>query len=190
MLVLSSCGSLCFLWKTEPVCSVYTAGWKTRPPDCEYKHRAGFFRPVHSHSYHRRAIKVFEGISILHLRADTFFLLSAVCSALKLCFGLVRVLGSSLHGLFLWHGNLETIQKLRSFILQLIRSLSFVWWEVEARGHITFHELLCQRSTQTNRWEPQDSPNWRLHSLIRHSCLQSGLSALFPSWLDGNLRGC
>ncbi|CAB1452873.1 unnamed protein product [Pleuronectes platessa] len=25
--------SLCFLWKMEPVCSVYTAGWKTRPPD-------------------------------------------------------------------------------------------------------------------------------------------------------------
>lgn len=51
--------SSCFLWKMEPVCSVYTAGWKTRPPDCKYKHGVGFFRPVHSHSYHRRAIKVF-----------------------------------------------------------------------------------------------------------------------------------
>ncbi|KAK2919775.1 hypothetical protein Q8A73_001979 [Channa argus] len=26
--------SSCFLWKKEPVRCVYTAGWKTRPPDC------------------------------------------------------------------------------------------------------------------------------------------------------------
>lgn len=36
--------SSCFLWKMQPVCSVYTAGWKTRPPDCKYKHGAGFFQ--------------------------------------------------------------------------------------------------------------------------------------------------
>lgn len=28
------------------------------------------------------------------------------------------------------------------------------------------------------------------HSLIRHSCLQNGHSALFPSSSDGNLQGC
>lgn len=65
--------SSCFLWKMEPVCSVYTAGWKTRPPDCKYKHRAGFFRPVHSHSYHRRAIKVLEEISIPPKTRHFFF---------------------------------------------------------------------------------------------------------------------
>ncbi|KAK9542434.1 hypothetical protein VZT92_000299 [Zoarces viviparus] len=25
--------SSCFLWKMDPVCGVYTAGWKTRAPD-------------------------------------------------------------------------------------------------------------------------------------------------------------
>lgn len=57
--------SLRFLWKTKPFCSVYTAGWKTRPPDCEYKHGTGFLKPVHSQTYHSGAIKVFEVISIL-----------------------------------------------------------------------------------------------------------------------------
>lgn len=41
----------------------------------------------------------------------------------------------------------------RSFILQFIRSLPFVRWEREAPAHIAFHDLLCQRSAQTNRWE-------------------------------------
>lgn len=26
--------------------------------------------------------------------------------------------------------------------------------EKEAQAHIAFHDLLCQRRTQTNRWEP------------------------------------
>lgn len=193
--------SLRFLWKMEPFCSVYTAGWKTRPPDCKYKHGTGFLKPVHSHTYHSRAIKVFKVISILSKTRHIFFHLysAPVCSPLKLCFGLMRVWRLSLHGLFLWCSDLETIQMSRSFILQFIRSLAFVWWERKAQAHIAFHDLLCQTSTQTNRWEPwcellvdQTHQTWvtPAQSLIRHSCLQSSHSALFPSSSDGNLQPC
>lgn len=91
--------SSCFLWKMEPFCSVYTAGWKTRPPDCKYKHGTGFFRPVHSHSYHSRAIKVFEEISILP-KPDTF-LFSSLCSCL-FCIEVVLCSYESLEIVFAW----------------------------------------------------------------------------------------
>lgn len=84
----------------EPFCSVYTAGWKTRPPDCKYKHGTGFFRPVHSHSYHSRAIKVFEEISILSMNQTRFFF-PMFCSRL---FSIEVVLWSyeSLEVVFAW----------------------------------------------------------------------------------------
>lgn len=69
-----------------------------------------FFQPAHSHSYHSRAIKVFKERSVLSKPRHFFPLLHSapVCSPLKLCFGLMRVWRSSLHGLFLWRSNLET----------------------------------------------------------------------------------
>lgn len=91
-----------FLWKMEPVCSVYTAGWKTRPPDCKYKHGAGFFRPVHSHSYLRRAIKV----SILPKTRHFFsFILLLFVLHWSCALVLWRLGEGSLHGLFLWHSK-------------------------------------------------------------------------------------
>lgn len=62
----------------------------------------------------------------------------------------------------------------RSFILQFIRSLAFVWWEWKAQAHIAFHDLLCRRSTQTNRWEPSlwtRLTKLEASSLISQSCL-------------------
>lgn len=41
----------------------------------------------------------------------------------------------------------------RSFILQSIHSLALCSEKEKARAHIAFHDLLCQTSTQTNRWE-------------------------------------
>lgn len=113
----SSCGShgaSCGKWSLFR--SVYTAGWKTRPPDCKYKHGTGFFfSPLFFSLLTLTVITVGQSKSSRKdpscPNPDTFFPLlhsAPVCSPLKLCFGLMRVWRSSLHGLFLWRSNLET----------------------------------------------------------------------------------
>ena len=70
------------------------------------------------------------------------------CSPFKFCSELMRDFGASLSAVDFYGG---AIRMSGSFISQSIRSLPFVQ---RAQAHIAFHDLLCQRNTQTNRWEP------------------------------------
>lgn len=176
MLVLSSCGS-CFVscgkWSLSAACTQLVKRQDLQIVSSNMKQD---FRACALSQLSQTSNQSLHRISILPKTRHFFFLHSAsVCFPLKLCFGLMRVWRLSLHGLFLWHSNLETVQMSRSFILQFIHSLAFVWWERKAQAHIAFHDLLCQMSTQTNRWEPwwelPDSPNLRLPGLFFNKAL-------------------
>lgn len=152
MLVLSSCGShraSCGKWSLSAACTQLVGRQDLQIVSTNKKQDfSGLYTLTVITDEQSKSSRKYPSCS----KPDTFFLHSApVCSLLKLRFGLMRL---SLHGLFLWHSNLETIQMSRSFILQFIRSLALCGEKERHRPHIAFHDLLCQMSAQTNRWEP------------------------------------
>lgn len=158
--------SLCFLWKMEPVCSVYTAGWKTRPPDCKYKHGVRFLGPVLFHS-HRKHVN--ESLfRFAQNRTLCVFNLLLLMKFLEMV--------SSRH-LFLWHGNLEAIQMSRSFILLFIRSRAFCVVRKRHRPILHFMTYCVRGGPRQTGGSPNVSSSWtrltksRTQSLIRRSGL-------------------
>lgn len=79
----------------------------------------------------------------IFINSPVFFLLWSCTLLLCDCLCLVYFYGAAM----------QTIQMWMSFILRSIHSLAFVRRERKAQTHIAFHELLCQTSTQTNRWQ-------------------------------------
>lgn len=138
--------------------SVYTAGWKTRPPDWKYKHGAQLFFFLFFSLFTLTLITVEQSKSLR--KRPSFGKSRHFPSAEVLLrsdetldtFNFNTVFARFIFFMARQHGRL---QMLSSFILQPLRSLALCGETERPPARITFQELLCGTSSQTNRWEPR-----------------------------------
>lgn len=152
----------CFLWKIERFRGVYTAGWKGRPPDCKYKHGAGFFRPVHSHSYHSRAIKVFEEISILPKTRHILFFFTLLLFVLHWSCALVLwEIGTCLCMVYFYGAPIWRLSKCQGHLSCSSSPPCFLGGEKERLGAILHFMSYCvKRVPRQTGGSPDVSASW------------------------------